>query len=171
MLSNTRCAGTDRAHGAQASSINAALTWRIWRIWRAQGKQVYDKNAEGHQVTLYRPESFAKKSDPYAWDYGGLYGTGGPAPDSWADKRVAGRPLGSVILPLVQGRGREEELRDDVARFFSPEEARFYRARGMPHRRGYLLHGVPGSGKTSVIKAIACDLNLPIFQVRSLIRT
>src|SRR5271169_1526459 len=30
---------------------------------------------------------------------------------------------------------------------------------GIPYRRGYLLHGPPGSGKTSFIQALAGDLD------------
>lgn len=33
---------------------------------------------------------------------------------------------------------------------------------GIPYRRGYLLHGPPGSGKTSFIQALAGSLNYNI---------
>ena len=36
---------------------------------------------------------------------------------------------------------------------------------GIPFRRGYLLHGVPGSGKSSLIHAIAGELMLDIYVV------
>ncbi len=39
----------------------------------------------------------------------------------------------------------------------------WYDERGIPHRRGYLLHGPPGNGKTTVIRAIANELNMPIY--------
>lgn len=34
---------------------------------------------------------------------------------------------------------------------------------GIPHRRGYLLYGAPGSGKTSLIHSIAGELNLDVY--------
>jgi ATPase family associated with various cellular activities (AAA) len=37
-----------------------------------------------------------------------------------------------------------------------------YHERGVPYRRGYLLYGPPGSGKTSYIYAIASHLNYDI---------
>ena len=38
----------------------------------------------------------------------------------------------------------------------------WYRARGIPYRRGYLLHGPPGCGKTSYITALAGELQYSI---------
>lgn len=41
----------------------------------------------------------------------------------------------------------------------------WYADRGIPFRRGYLLHGVPGSGKSSLIHALAGALQLDIYVV------
>ena len=41
----------------------------------------------------------------------------------------------------------------------------WYADRGIPFRRGYLLYGVPGSGKCSLIHAIAGELMLDIYVV------
>lgn len=39
----------------------------------------------------------------------------------------------------------------------------WHRERGLPWRRGWLLHGEPGTGKTAFVRAIAEDLDLPVF--------
>lgn len=49
----------------------------------------------------------------------------------------------------------------DVKNFITKED--YYTAKGLSYKRGYLLHGEPGCGKTSIIKAIANEYNLPIF--------
>ena len=79
---------------------------------------------------------------------------------SWAPKAF-GRPrlrrrLDSVIL----AEGVEEAIADDFTRFLGSRA--WYMDRGIPYRRGYLLHGAPGSGKTSFITALAGELGFDI---------
>lgn len=81
---------------------------------------------------------------------------------SWgADWRPFGHPrrvreLDSVVLP----HGKRDEIVHDVHRFLS--RSAWYAKRGIPYRRGYLLHGAPGSGKTSFITALAGHLDFHI---------
>lgn len=49
---------------------------------------------------------------------------------------------------------------DDMKRFEKSVE--WYKDKGVPYRRGYLLHGPPGTGKTSFTLAIAGALNMSI---------
>mgnify|MGYP000671477761 CR=1 FL=1 len=46
-----------------------------------------------------------------------------------------------------------QNIFDDIDNFMFNEE--WYQNRGIPYKRGYLLHGHPGTGKTSVSKIIA----------------
>ena len=48
----------------------------------------------------------------------------------------------------------------DVEDFFARKT--WYEERGIPYRRGYLLYGPPGCGKTSFTTALAGKLGLTI---------
>ncbi|KAG6914941.1 hypothetical protein DXG01_014347 [Tephrocybe rancida] len=72
-------------------------------------------------------------------------------------KSKARRPLNSIVLKD----GTVESLLADIHEFLDTEE--WYHNIGIPHRRGYLLHGPPGSGKTSTIYALAGELGLEIY--------
>ncbi|KAI9843599.1 MAG: hypothetical protein M1838_002531 [Thelocarpon superellum] len=66
------------------------------------------------------------------------------------------RPLDSVILD----RGVKERILADVQDFLASDA--WYHDRGIPYRRGYLLHGPPGTGKSSFIQALAGELDYNI---------
>lgn len=66
------------------------------------------------------------------------------------------RMFGSVILDEGVG----EAILNDVKDFL--ESGDWYHRRGIPYRRGYLLYGPPGSGKTSYIQALAGELDYNI---------
>ncbi len=56
-----------------------------------------------------------------------------------------------------------DELKERLDLFVNHPE--WYMERGIPHSLGIMLHGVPGAGKTSTIKAIAKDTNRHIFNL------
>ncbi|KAI7877404.1 hypothetical protein K492DRAFT_134065 [Lichtheimia hyalospora FSU 10163] len=66
------------------------------------------------------------------------------------------RMLESVILDA----GIKERIVDDVKAFIG--NGKWYNERGIPYRRGYLLYGPPGSGKSSFIQALAGELEYNI---------
>ncbi|KAI5795408.1 BCS1 N terminal-domain-containing protein [Peziza echinospora] len=66
------------------------------------------------------------------------------------------RPLDSVILDT----GVKEDIVTDIKDFMA--SSKWYYDRGIPYRRGYLLHGPPGSGKSSFINALAGELDYNI---------
>lgn len=58
---------------------------------------------------------------------------------------------------------RLEQLLEDMRWFYDNEH--WYRQRGVPWRRGYLLFGPPGTGKSSVIRALASELGKDLASV------
>ena len=66
----------------------------------------------------------------------------------------------------------KKALIDDIQKYLNPATRRFYAARSIPYRRGYLLHGPPGTGKTSLSLAIAslCQLDLYLLHLPSIDR-
>lgn len=71
------------------------------------------------------------------------------------------RSIESVILD----KGVKERILIDIQDFL--DSSKWYYDRGIPYRRGYLLHGPPGSGKSSFIQALAghLDYNIAILNL------
>ncbi|OXA49460.1 Mitochondrial chaperone BCS1 [Folsomia candida] len=69
------------------------------------------------------------------------------------------RPIESLILQdkILPG------LLQDIRSFLKMEN--WYVEKGIPYRRGYLLHGPPGCGKSSLVKAISGELGYNICVV------
>ncbi|PQK15641.1 hypothetical protein BB8028_0005g11530 [Beauveria bassiana] len=80
--------------------------------------------------------------------------------DGWTlAKRQDQRPMDTVILPEVVKR----DFLDDVAEYLDPDARSWYNYRKLPYRRGYMLHGKPGTGKSSLAFAAAGRFDLDIY--------
>lgn len=83
--------------------------------------------------------------------------------DRWGNmQRVRGVPLRALDTVVLKP-GQAEEILADIKRFLSSEK--YYTDLGIPYHHGILLHGMPGTGKTSVAAAISHALNLDVYHV------
>lgn len=70
---------------------------------------------------------------------------------------VKPRKLDSVILD----QNVLSNLVGDIQTFRNSRT--WYEQTGIPYRRGYLLHGIPGSGKTSTVSALSGYFRVPLY--------
>lgn len=68
------------------------------------------------------------------------------------------RPLSKVIF------GQEYlQLVENMRDFLAPETQKEFAELGQPYRRGYLLHGPPGTGKSSFSHSLASEFSLDVY--------
>ncbi|KAF2744342.1 putative mitochondrial chaperone bcs1 [Sporormia fimetaria CBS 119925] len=80
--------------------------------------------------------------------------------DMWkASRSMAKREMSTVII----NRELKEMLLGDVTEFLDPKTRAWYSKRGLPYQRGYLLHGPPGTGKSSLCLSIAGHFDLDVY--------
>lgn len=71
------------------------------------------------------------------------------------------RPFSTVILP----QDMKKNIITDAGDYLDRNTRRWYANRGIPYRRGYLLHGPPGTGKSSLSLALAGYFRMKIYIV------
>jgi hypothetical protein len=81
---------------------------------------------------------------------------------SWSlQKHLVKRPSSTLVFPS----GQLEDIVSDVRRFLKPETRQEYARVGMHYRRGYLLHGLSGAGKSSLVHHIATEFDIDVFNM------
>ncbi|KAI2609282.1 BCS1 N terminal-domain-containing protein [Hypoxylon sp. NC1633] len=81
---------------------------------------------------------------------------------SW--NQVANRPTRDIRTVVLDEQQKQQVLAD-MNEYLHPETPIWYSNRGIPLRRGYLFHGPPGTGKTSLSFALAGIFGLDIHVI------
>ncbi|KAH7303608.1 BCS1 N terminal-domain-containing protein [Stachybotrys elegans] len=112
-------------------------------------------------LLLEAREDYLKKDVKKTLIYRGASGGPDSGPSWQRCMARTTRPFSTVIL----NEKTKKELIDDVTDYLDPATRRWYSNRGIPYRRGYLLHGPPGTGKSSLSLALAGFFQLRIYIV------
>mmetsp|Transcript_100192 Transcript_100192/g.283692 ORF Transcript_100192/g.283692 Transcript_100192/m.283692 type:complete len:480 (-) Transcript_100192:39-1478(-) len=136
----------DRDREARTMEMSTGAPWETLTLtmlaWRPNVFQ--ELLEEAKQAALAREEGMTVIYQCYGHEWRPF---GSP-------KRI--RPFNSVILD----EGASERIHEDVREFLASHA--WYLERGIPYRRGYLLHGPPGCGKSSYVSALAGQLSYNI---------
>lgn len=117
------------------------------RVWLSRDRKLILNILNEARASYERGKS--KRVDYYRWD---TY-------TDWIVNSILGRPITS----LFHRPDMIEDLFGDVRTFLGAK--RMYEDLGIPYRRGYLLTGPPGTGKSSLILAVASHFELPVYSV------
>ncbi|KAI1133843.1 P-loop containing nucleoside triphosphate hydrolase protein [Hypoxylon sp. FL0543] len=110
-------------------------------------------HATEHYYSGHRARTIVKRPN-FARRYPGRCG--------WHE--VANRPIRDIKTVVLDERQKLQVLAD-INEYLHPETPRWYANRGIPLRRGYLFHGPPGTGKTSLSFALAGIFGLDIHVI------
>jgi len=71
------------------------------------------------------------------------------------------RSAETLALPLA----KKQKLFGDVKNFLDPSTRNWCQQKGIPYRRGLLLYGPPGCGKSSIVHVLASEFGMNIYVI------
>jgi chaperone BCS1 len=131
-----------RIHGDPVSSSKGPVIYKSLTIFTDESEA---EIAKFFQTLVESKERAAEGLvHIYSWDENGK---------CWGKtvSNVKCRDLDTVYLPKKAKSG----LVRDIEEFLNPKTKEFFERKGLPYRKSYFLHGVSGSGKTSLVFALA----------------
>ncbi len=100
---------------------------------------------------------WGSNSSGLAWYHQGQYRLLSHTPDQLGKASISnGHALDNLIFPQ-----RVKELIKEIDLWRKSKD--WYREKGIPWKRGWMLYGPPGTGKTALARAFAEDMNMPIY--------
>ncbi|KAK7750639.1 hypothetical protein SLS62_007486 [Diatrype stigma] len=142
--------------GSAGSTFKEKEDLVISCLWRSPEpiKQLL-KHAKEQYFVDHQARTIVKRPGPQNMRrYGGRF--------SW--QQVANRPVRDMRTVVLDARQKADVLAD-INEYLHPATPRWYANRGIPLRRGYLFHGPPGTGKTSLSFALAGVFGLDIHVI------
>ena len=96
-------------------------------------------------------------SNGLAWYQTGVYRLIAHTPEQLGKRPISeGKALDNLVFPQ-----RTKELIREIELWRKSRD--WYREKGIPWKRGWMLYGPPGTGKTALARAFAEDMNMPIY--------
>jgi DNA polymerase III delta prime subunit len=142
------------------AAFAAACGERNRRGWRVEDDEEKSKSRFGiRHVPAFddEDEEDDDADNGLPWHAQGYYRLIGVRSEELGKEKLGkGRALEALVFP-----DRTMKLADEARRWRASRE--WYRDRGIPWKRGWLLYGPPGTGKTALARAFAEDLDLPIY--------
>lgn len=113
-------------------------------------KEISDKYAQHFYADID-----ANKTYVFEWEHGKYNNDG----DFQHKEMSVFKNFKNVYLP----EDTQTKIKYDIDKFLGSKE--FYKENGIPYKRGYLLHGCPGTGKNSLCYAIANEYKMNLYKL------
>lgn len=136
----------------EAKEVDCRLIKYIELIFKADTKEIIDDFIE-HCKTIYQTEIknqeiTDKKITCYVYDV-----------DYWCKlNKIYKRNMESLCFDNDE----HTKLLEEIKQFISSDSEKEYRSFGIPYKMNILLEGFPGTGKTSLVYAVASHLNMDV---------